>query len=427
MEIITSVPEIRANLMIQADSKTMKSLWCTGKKFWEVYHTPIFHMECAKSHRKSLSFQDLIRLLNVPELYSNTSEQYLKWVYKFCFDLLIDFIDFHPDKIPEGFPNINLLKSEEFFNQNILTTLLDADPNEDTNKFVTIGLIKMILVNLSNKYTKNRLINARNLDGYTLLMQAITVDRIDIVKYLLSENVDITFTSIDALNASEIAYALQRYEILELLHNQQSNINTKGNNGNTSLMIAVANNAPKEHISNLIKRGADIHLSNNDNTTPLIMASKYANTEIIELLFDENIKDVQDNMGFSAFLMAISHNRFENATMLMNLGANIHLTSNGNNSALMYASLYNYYDLAKVLVSRGIDVNLANGLGQTSLMMSASKGNYRLYWFLHQNGSNVSLRCHNGLSAQHYLLASVIDSFTSIVLSPISFIRKLFS
>jgi ankyrin repeat protein len=128
-------------------------------------------------------------------------------------------------------------------------------------------------------------------------------------------------------------------EIIELFINAGMNVNTKGNYGETALMLASVHNNI-EMIKFLIEKGADINAKSNDGYTPLMFASTQGLLDVVKLLIENGANvNAQNNDGETALMLASLNDRFGAVKLLIKKGADVSLKNNAGDTALEYAYL----------------------------------------------------------------------------------------
>ena len=100
-------------------------------------------------------------------------------------------------------------------------------------------------------------------DGRTLLINACFYNRIEIVKFLVSQKANVN--SKDKIGNTPLHAAAQEgnIEIIEILLKNGANINEKNNFGNSPLMVVRKIKEPQKTLSILLSHGADPSQKNN--------------------------------------------------------------------------------------------------------------------------------------------------------------------
>lgn len=185
------------------------------------------------------------------------------------------------------------------------------------------------------------------------------------------------------------------------------------------------------------------------NPTPLIVACKTGDFEIVKLLIDygADINKLDNTSGESPLMAALhgtKENRFSLALFLIEQGADIRVTQTANSpfqeslyvsdqdtpktieegyqlfqlfmqnsvdmtvyvnrqNALTYSAQYRNYNAVKYLIERGyFEVNAIDDGGSTALITAAKHGNTDIVELLMKLGANKSLRDISGKTAYDY-------------------------
>jgi ankyrin repeat protein len=352
------INEIVFQILKQSEPKTLKCLWCVNKKFWNVYNTPFFKISYAKYNRDKLSFNDLIRLLEISEDS-----------YNFCYDKILNFIDYEEDKIPVNFSSLLMLRDRS----KITTLFNDIFITVMNLKFYPLGLIKMFIsqgadINLTNTY------------GCTLLHIAVLSKRIDIVKNAITD----------------------------------TNINLKDIYGESPLFKAAMCGYHKIG-EELIKHGADVNLINLDTQSPLMAASRSNKPKMIELLLKNGADpNYQDSHKLNALINALKWKYHQTVSALIEGGADVNSKDNRDMTCLMIVCLSRDHKMIKLLVENGADVNSKLFDLISPLFFAAALQDKHTYNYLVSQGSDTSFLEIN-MSYIYYLsIFSVVLYYLSI-------------
>ena len=200
-------------------------------------------------------------------------------------------------------------------------------------------------------------------------------------------------------------------------------INHKDNFGNTALLYAAREgNLPV--YKELIEKGADIHVIDEDERTVLIMAAMGGGATIMEhLLENMDIKKInhQDRLGNTALFYAAWNRHYAIYKQLIEKGADyvinndqmtvlmaaimggdveimehllenmsideINHQNNFGNTALLYAVEKGHYDICKKLIKKGVDIYVTDKDRRTVLIMAAMGGGATIMEHLLENMS----------------------------------------
>jgi ankyrin repeat protein len=139
--------------------------------------------------------------------------------------------------------------------------------------------------------------------------------------------------------------------------------------------LVAANNVSQ--VSYHLKNGFNANCEINSGVTPLMTASVYNRTEIIQLLLENNSAiDKQTAAGWSALLYASKNGNYESVKLLLEHKANINLYLKGGENAFIEACSAQHTNVALLLLDNGIDVNtVKNEIGLNGLIVASNFGN----------------------------------------------------
>ena len=108
----------------------------------------------------------------------------------------------------------------------------------------------------------------------------------------------------------------------------------------------------------LEQTGANPDLKNSNDTTPLIEATSFSNTECVKVLLAAGADlKLTDNNGMTVLMKAAGCGNVEIVKALLAAGADLNQTSTSNSTALMEAAGYGNAEIVKALLAAGADPN----------------------------------------------------------------------
>ncbi len=232
----------------------------------------------------------------------------------------------------------------------------------------------------------------------TPLMLAASLDRVEIVKLLLSKGADIKH--VNEVGFTVLAFAARQGSVKSvevLLSYGMIDVNCQIKNTMTALIWA-AHAKPEQldiqgpvdpmeikqkmfdTVSLLLENGADVNAIGKDGITALITAvNKKDNLEIIELLLkykaDVNAKD---NGGITALMVAVFKDQEDAFKLLINYGADVDARSNegssiadfaSNNPNEIYLSLIRWAILNRVISEKAKKIQNSNIISNKELVV----------------------------------------------------------
>ena len=196
----------------------------------------------------------------------------------------------------------------------------------------------------------------------------------------------------------------------------------------------------KEVFESMINLGACVNATNKKNTTPLMMASRKGNVDAMNVFLNAGADPaIEDANGYSWIHYAIFEGCSKEVLQsVIDLGADVNVTSKQNCSALMLASKKGNEDAINVLLGAGADqanedvngdswihyfvrgdcnkdvlrliiqlganVNAKNKMNCTALMLASKKGNEDAMNVLLSAGADQANEDVNGDSLIHYAI-----------------------
>lgn len=145
---------------------------------------------------------------------------------------------------------------------------------------------------------RNATIDAKDRNGYSPLQYACLNGESEVTKLLLKENADPYLQNNSGETALFYVACYGNLEVISILTNAVDNkekyINTRNYNNQTALHFIVhekeINETHKKAIELLLKNGADPHLKDKLGQSPLDIAKKHNNKELISLFSPQNTK-----------------------------------------------------------------------------------------------------------------------------------------
>jgi len=124
----------------------------------------------------------------------------------------------------------------------------------------------------------------------------------------------------------------------------------------------------KERIELFIKAGMDINAKGNNGYTALMVALMNDNPEIVKVLLEKGADvNARSNAGYTALMFVSSKGNMGATKVLIKKGADVNAKNSDGETPLMLASLRGNVDVAKLLIANGADVNAKSNKGDTAL------------------------------------------------------------
>jgi len=208
-------------------------------------------------------------------------------------------------------------------------------------------------------------------------------------------------------------------------------VNYKSKDGNTVLHWACYSGKVRV-VKCLLEKGAKPNSLNNLGSTPLMVAVRYGNHDIVEALVQSKVDvNILSHHGKNALTMAVCCNQYESCALLLSVRAKIQdctlaqcaylkesksiailLLKNGANpnsigdqgnmkgaplTALMTAVIFRNMPIIKLLTQQvGLNINQTNDAGFTALHYAHGVGEEQIIEHLLKNGANPDIKAGDG-------------------------------
>ena len=252
-----------------------------------------------------------------------------------------------------------------------------------------------------------------NQHGYTLLHQAAAEGNSDTVTLLLAEKLEVNALSQDGETPLHLAAATGTLEVVKLLIDAKADFMRKTNNGKTVQKIAMdahqddiaqylgtlTNMTPeqitwseldavKAMLNNGMAVNADINGSNGLKSTPLHLAARGGNVEVVKYLLEQgaNLQGLDNNKA-TPLITAAESGKVEIVKLLLEKGADPNAKNVVGRTGL---HVTNNVEVARLLVQAGAKVTETEMGGDTPLFKAIFFGNNDLVKFYLDNGAKIT-------------------------------------
>ena len=218
--------------------------------------------------------------------------------------------------------------------------------------------------------TSKELIETVNPRGTTALQEAVRLNNLDMVKYLLLQHADVKKK--DANGNTILLAAIKegvQLPIIDALINAGADVNAQDNQGNNVLLAALKNGLSAPVIRTLLDAGADVNSKDQHGTSAFLLAVKRQDVDLMNLFLEYNadLKNLAPN-GDSLFDYAYTHQAPKHILqMILQNGANVNALNQAGQLPIIKALTAQDYEMVTTLLQYGADVNLTDKNQESAL------------------------------------------------------------
>ncbi|XP_067650397.1 ankyrin repeat domain-containing protein 17-like [Haliotis asinina] len=236
-------------------------------------------------------------------------------------------------------------------------------------------------------------INSKGMRGSTPLLQTVYCGYMDVFIFLVSKEANVSHVDDDGENILHLACrGGHEYMVRYVLEECSVDINSRGNNGETSLMKA----ASEGHIhvfGCLMSFGANRHLVDTDGDNILHHASIAGHGNMVVFIVTREMVDINSRGKYerTPLMRAAYYGHREICDLLVRFGGRMDLVDDKGHNILHLSALSGQVEMMKYILSLNTtDIDSRTQTGATPLMKAAYVGHKNVFEFLVSNGANVS-------------------------------------
>ncbi|XP_048246181.1 uncharacterized protein LOC124123842 isoform X2 [Haliotis rufescens] len=239
------------------------------------------------------------------------------------------------------------------------------------------------------------LINLMSYEGLTPAMLCAKAGHLDILKFLKQKGADLTLTDkTDCLHLASENGNLST--VIFLISLKTFDVNKKKTRLRQTAAMMAAKGGHCGVYQHLVSEGADLTLTDQNNTDCLMLACEGGHISIVKHILLMKICDINRQGGFwkhTPIMMALRRGHCDVCRLLVSEGADLTLTDEYNTDCLMFACEGGNMSIVKHILSmRTCDINRRGGYRKrTPIMMAAHRGHYGVYHLLVSEGADLTL------------------------------------
>ncbi|XP_046332501.2 ankyrin repeat and KH domain-containing protein 1-like [Haliotis rufescens] len=248
-------------------------------------------------------------------------------------------------------------------------------------------------------------LNSREMKhGRTPLMLAATEGHRDVFDLVMSKGGNVSLVDINGDNILHLACLGGHVEIVKYILSQNiADINSRGQYGRTSAMVA-ATEGQRDVFDLIMSKGGNVSLVDTHGDNILHLACLRGHVEMVKYILSQNIADINSRgqYGRTSAMVAATEGHRDVFDLVMSKGGNVSLVDTHGDNILHLACLRGHVEMVKYILSQKIvDINCRGMYGRTPLMFAATEGHRDVFDLVMSKGGNVSLVDTHGDNTLH--------------------------
>ena len=196
------------------------------------------------------------------------------------------------------------------------------------------------------------------------LVWAVRHDRVDLVRLLLDEDIDIDVIEVsgkEKVSALHLAVESGNKDLVTLLVSKEAHVNAITHEGRTPLHLAASNG--NEYIARVLVEGhAHLEALDMSKQTALHIAAFQGHEGVLRVLLESGaLHQVTTQTGDTALHLASSKCQFAAAQILLEYKANVNALNREGQAALHLAALHVNTAIIQLLLRNRADINIESG------------------------------------------------------------------
>ncbi|XP_066994986.2 uncharacterized protein [Anabrus simplex] len=270
---------------------------------------------------------------------------------------------------------IDMLIGSKYSSSDLICTMQTMETESLLNKTLSLacekGYVSLIDFLYSHSADVRQVID---FEGSIALHLASLSGNTDLVQYLVRYEAEITKYGRQCRNILHY-FNMNCFSLSgHLLQNSTANLNVSTNDGSTPLILA-ASKGHTDTIVALINLGADVNISRVDGASALHLAAENGHHHTVKYLikYGANVNK-GDNEGSSPLILAAKSGYTKIIFTLLQNGADANSIDNEGYSSLHWSAKGGYVESLHWLIKAGVDVDMKNKEECTALHLAAEEG-----------------------------------------------------
>ncbi|KAF5868333.1 putative ankyrin repeat protein [Botrytis fragariae] len=238
-------------------------------------------------------------------------------------------------------------------------------------------------------------LDAQDTDGWTPLIWALKCEHLEVVMFLLGEEVksvsnrDPYMEQLDSIMT--LACSTGDEDLVEQLLNLGVSSNAQDADSGSIALIEASRGGFLGTVKLLLRNQGHVNAMNNAKETPLLLAIRHGFNEITECLLCANANvEITNEVNETPLLLAVRYNNETITRLLLDKGAKTNVASNTGETPLLSATRIGNEDITRLLLEKEACINEANNSNETPLALAVIYRNMNIIRLLLEKGASVN-------------------------------------
>ncbi|XP_067669900.1 ankyrin repeat domain-containing protein 50-like [Haliotis asinina] len=280
-------------------------------------------------------------------------------------------------------------------------TLTDDNDNNILHVACIGGHVEMVELVISQGMVD---INNLGQYGMTPAMMAAGCQYIEVLKFLVEKEADLSLTDNDSNNILHLACIGGHLEVVKfVLSLNIVDIHTKGQHQQTPIrMVDIRKHRPVFDL--LVSKGADLSQVDDKGENILHVACLEGHLDLVKDIVTNDRVDVNSRgrYGRTPVMKAAEKGHMDVLNLLISKGGDVTLTDENDNNILHVACIGGHVEMVKHIVAAKVaDIDSRGQYGRTPVLMAAGAGHMVVVETLVRDGADMNLRDDDGNNILH--------------------------
>lgn len=241
----------------------------------------------------------------------------------------------------------------------------------------------------------------RTFGTFDLVIFAVKQPNIEVLKYLLEQNITVNVTNLIRVNPLSMSIQQQRLDYIKLLFAHGYDIKKEYYPALYSVEL------PDSQITQyLLSQGLNKDIKFSENSNLLIAAASAGSLANVQLLVNEGIAvDEADDYGLTPLIVAAATGHTDIVDYLIQQGASVNRQTSYGNTPLIAATNQDDLNAVRLLLAAGAKVDITNREGMTALAFAIDGKHYAIKALLLAQGASLETAL-SALDKQHQYVAN---------------------